>query len=222
MTSQTVIQRILQDRLIPIVRAKSTEEALSVVEALVSGGIGILEITITFPQALTAIQKAVESFGERLVLGAGTILDSETARAAILSGAEFVVTPVLNIQTIELCRRYSKVVIPGALTPTEILSAWQAGADMVKVFPCDIVGGPRYIKALKGPFPHISLVPTGGVHIATAADYLDAGATALGVGSELVDKSDVANRNFAAITRNARSLLSVTRIAKDQPFHSGM
>jgi 2-dehydro-3-deoxyphosphogluconate aldolase / (4S)-4-hydroxy-2-oxoglutarate aldolase len=222
MTCRTVIQRILQDRLVPIVRAKSTEEALSVVEALVAGGIGILEITITFPHALTAIEKAVKSFGERLVLGAGTVLDSETARVAILAGAEFVVTPALNIQTIELCKRYSKIAIPGALTPTEVLCAWQAGADLVKIFPCDTVGGPRYIKALKGPFPQISLMPTGGVHLATAADYLAAGAAALGVGSELVDKSEVANRNFAAITENARSFLSVTRIAEDQPFHCGL
>jgi 2-dehydro-3-deoxyphosphogluconate aldolase/(4S)-4-hydroxy-2-oxoglutarate aldolase len=149
-------------------------------------------------------------------LGAGTVLDPETARAVILAGAEFIVTPSLKVATIEMCRRYSKVIIPGALTPTEVVTAWEAGSDFVKVFPCDNVGGAKYIKALKAPFPQIELIPTGGVNLSTAVDFLAAGSAALAVGSELVDKAAVARKDYSQITENARRFLDVVRTARSR------
>jgi 2-dehydro-3-deoxyphosphogluconate aldolase / (4S)-4-hydroxy-2-oxoglutarate aldolase len=210
------IQHILDVRLIPVVRASSAAEAASVVEAIRAGGLSILEITMTVPGALRVIENVADQYGDQILLGAGTVLDAETARAVILAGAEFVVTPSLKQSTIEVCKRYSKVVIPGALTPTEVVTAWEAGADFVKVFPCDNVGGPKYIKALKGPFPQIDLIPTGGVNLHTAAEFLAAGAAALAVGSELVDKKALASGDFARITDNAKKFLEVLRTAKSR------
>ena len=205
------IQHILDVRLIPVVRASSAAEAASIVEAIRAGGLSILEITMTVPGALRVIENVADQYGDQILLGAGTVLDPETARAVILAGAEFVVTPSLKQSTIEVCKRYSKVVIPGALTPTEVVTAWEAGADFVKIFPCDNVGGPKYIKALKGPFPQIDLIPTGGVNLNTAAEFLAAGAAALAVGSELVDKKALASGDFARITDNAKKFLEVLR-----------
>ena len=210
------IQHILDVRLIPVVRASSAAEAASIVEAIRAGGLSILEITMTVPGALRVIENVADQYGDQILLGAGTVLDAETARAVILAGAEFVVTPSLKQSTIEVCKRYSKVVIPGALTPTEVVTAWEAGADFVKVFPCDNVGGPKYIKALKGPFPQIDLIPTGGVNLHTAAEFLAAGAAALAVGSELVDKKALASGDFARITDNAKKFLEVLRTAKSR------
>jgi 2-dehydro-3-deoxyphosphogluconate aldolase / (4S)-4-hydroxy-2-oxoglutarate aldolase len=210
------IQHILDVRLIPVVRASSAAEAASIVEAIRAGGLSILEITMTVPGALRVIENVADQYGDQILLGAGTVLDAETARAVILAGAEFVVTPSLKQSTIEVCKRYSKVVIPGALTPTEVVTAWEAGADFVKVFPCDNVGGPKYIKALKGPFPQIDLIPTGGVNLNTAAEFLAAGAAALAVGSELVDKKALASGDFARITDNAKKFLEVLRTAKSR------
>ena len=210
------IQLILDVGLIPVVRASSPEEAISIVEAIKAGGLSILEITMTVPGALRVIEKVVDRYGDKILLGAGTVLDAETARAVILAGAEFIVTPSLKASTIELCKRYSKVVIPGALTPTEVVTAWEAGADFVKVFPCDNVGGPKYIKALKGPFPQIDLIPTGGVNLNTAAEFLAAGSAALAVGSELIDKKAVAAGDFIKITENAKKFLEVVQAAKSK------
>src|SRR5215467_12727810 len=181
MPNLKTIQHILDVRLIPVVRASSAEEAVSVVDAIRAGGLSILEITMTVPGALRVIERVADRCGDQILLGAGTVLDVETARAAMLAGAEFIVTPSLKTSTIEVCKRYSKVVIPGALTPTEVVTAWEAGADFVKVFPCDNVGGPKYIKALKGPFPQIELIPTGGVNLNSAAEFLAAGSAALAV-----------------------------------------
>jgi 2-dehydro-3-deoxyphosphogluconate aldolase / (4S)-4-hydroxy-2-oxoglutarate aldolase len=210
------IQLILDVGLIPVVRASSPEEAISIVEAIKAGGLSILEITMTVPGALRVIEKVVNRYGDKILLGAGTVLDAETARAVILAGAEFIVTPSLKASTIELCKRYSKVVIPGALTPTEVVTAWEAGADFVKVFPCDNVGGPKYIKALKGPFPQIDLIPTGGVNLNTAAEFLAAGSAALAVGSELIDKKAVAAGDFTKITENAKKFLEVVQAVKSK------
>jgi 2-dehydro-3-deoxyphosphogluconate aldolase / (4S)-4-hydroxy-2-oxoglutarate aldolase len=210
------IQRIIDIGLIPVVRASSAEEATSIVEAIKAGGLSILEITLTVPGALRVIEKVADRYGDKVLLGAGTVLDAETARAVILAGAEFIVTPSLKASTIEVCKRYSKVVIPGALTPTEVVTAWEAGADFVKVFPCDNVGGPKYIKALKGPFPQIDLIPTGGVNLNTAAEFLAAGSAALAVGSELVDKKAVAAGDFVKITDNARKFLEVMQAARSK------
>jgi 2-dehydro-3-deoxyphosphogluconate aldolase / (4S)-4-hydroxy-2-oxoglutarate aldolase len=216
MSNLKIIQRVVDVGLIPVVRASSAEEASSIVEAIKAGGLSILEITMTVPGALRVIEKVADRYGDKILLGAGTVLDAETARAVILAGAEFVVTPSLKVSTIELCKRYSKVVIPGALTPTEVVTAWEAGADFVKVFPCDNVGGPKYIKALKGPFPQIDLIPTGGVNLSTVAEFLAAGAAALAVGSELVDKKAIAAGDFAKITENARKFLEVVRSARNE------
>jgi len=214
MPNLRVIQRILDVGVIPVVRASSADEAISVVEAIKAGGVSVLEIIMTVPRALAVIEKVAEHYGDEVLLGAGTVLDPETARAVILAGAEFIVTPSLRLSTIEACKRYGKVVIPGALTPTEVLAAWEAGADFIKIFPCDNVGGPKYIKALKGPFPQIDFIPTGGVNLHTAADFISAGSAALAVGSELVDKTAVATRDFSKVRENARKFLETVRNAR--------
>ena len=186
-TKESSLGKIREVGLVPIVRAPSAEDAMLAAEAIIAGNIGIAEITMTVPNALHVMEKVADKYGDKVLLGAGTILDPETGRAAMLAGAQFIVTPALNIQVIELARRYSKPCMPGALTPTEIITAWQAGADLVKVFPCGPVGGPKYIKALKGPFPQIEFIPTGGVNLETTPEFIKAGAAAVAVGGELVD-----------------------------------
>jgi 2-dehydro-3-deoxyphosphogluconate aldolase/(4S)-4-hydroxy-2-oxoglutarate aldolase len=168
------------------------------------GGIPCAEITMTVKGAVKALEHVADRFGDRILLGAGTVLDPETARTCMLAGANFFVTPSLNLATIELAKRYSKPIFPGALTPTEIVTAWSAGADGIKVFPCSALGGAKYIKALKGPFPDIDLVPTGGVNLETISEFLAAGCSAVGVGSELVDAKLVAERKYEAIVDRAR------------------
>lgn len=197
--------------LVPIIRASTSEDAFLAVEAIVAGGVPIVEVTMVVPNALRVLERAVERFGEKVLLGAGTVLDTETCRAAMLAGAEFIVTPSLDVKVIELARRYSKACIPGGLTPTEVLTAWQAGADIVKVFPCGPVGGPRYIKALKGPFPQIDLVPTGGVDLESVPKYIQAGAAAVAVGGELVTSKALREGDRATITSNARRYLEAVR-----------
>jgi 2-dehydro-3-deoxyphosphogluconate aldolase/(4S)-4-hydroxy-2-oxoglutarate aldolase len=200
--------------LVPIVRAPSPEDAFAAAEAIIAGGIGIAEITMTVPNALKVLERVVDQYGDKVLLGAGTILDPETCRAALLAGADFIVTPSLNLDVIALARRYSKPVFPGALTPTEVLTAWQAGADIVKIFPCGPVGGPAYIKALKGPFPQIELVPTGGVNLETAPAFIKAGAAAVAVGSELVDIKALREGKSEAISERARQYVEVVRSAR--------
>ena len=216
MPNLKVIQRILDVGLVPVVRATSADEALAVVEALRAGGVSVLEITMTVPRAVQVIEKVVDRYGKDVLVGAGTVLDPESARTCILAGAEFIVTPSLKSSTIEMCKRYSKVIIPGALTPTEVLTAWEAGSDFVKIFPCDNVGGARYIRALKGPFPQIDLIPTGGVNLNTAGEFIAAGSAALAVGSELVDKTAVASKDFTKIAENARKFLEAVRTARSK------
>ena len=200
--------------LIPIVRASSPEDAFRAAEAIVSGGIGIAEITMTVPNALRVMERVVDRYGEKVLLGAGTVLDPESCRSVLLAGAEFIVTPSLDVRVIELARRYSKPCIPGTLTPTEILTAWQAGADMVKIFPCGPVGGPKYIRALKGPFPHIDFVPTGGVNLETTPEFITAGAAAVAAGGELVDAKALREGNLDVITSNARKFVEAVRSAR--------
>jgi 2-dehydro-3-deoxyphosphogluconate aldolase/(4S)-4-hydroxy-2-oxoglutarate aldolase len=216
MPNLKVIQKILDVGLVPVVRATSADEAIAVVEAIKAGGVSVIEITMTVPGAVKVIEKVAERYGKDVLVGAGTVLDPESARTCILAGAEFIVTPSLRASTIEMCKRYSKVIIPGALTPTEVLTAWEAGSDFVKVFPCDNVGGAKYIKALKGPFPQIDLIPTGGVNLNTAAEFITAGSAALAVGSELVDKAAVAAKDFARITENARKFLDAVRTVRSK------
>ena len=216
MPNLKVIQRILDVGLVPVVRATSADEAIAIVEAIKAGGVSILEITMTVPRAVQVIEKVVERYGEDVLVGAGTVLDPESARTCILAGAEFIVTPSFKASTVEMCKRYSKVIIPGALTPTEVLTAWEAGSDFVKVFPCDNVGGARYIRALKGPFPQVDLIPTGGVNLNNAAEFITAGSAALAVGSELVDKAAVASKDFSKIAENAKRFLEAVRTARSK------
>jgi len=213
-SKEKALGKIREVGLVPIVRAPSAEDALLAAEAIVAGNIGILEITMTIPNAIQVIEKVANKFGDNLLLGAGTILDTETGRAALLAGAEFIVTPALNLQVIELARRYSKPIMPGALTPTEVVTAWQAGADIVKIFPCGPVGGAKYIKALKGPFPQIELIPTGGVNLETTPDFIKAGAAAVAVGGELVDLKSLREGKFEGITATARLYLEAVRAAR--------
>lgn len=200
--------------MVPIVRASSPEAAVQAVGAIYRGGIRAVEITMTVPGALRVLEQVADQFGDRLTLGAGTVLDAESARSCMLAGAEFFVTPTLRLSTIEICHRYSKVVIPGALTPTEVLTAWEAGADLVKVFPCGNVGGPKYIRALKAPLPQVEMVPTGGVTLENTADFLRAGAAAVAVGSEMVNAQALAMGNLEVVEENARRFLAVVAEAR--------
>lgn len=210
MTQLLPLTRVLDAGIVAIVRSPDSGQLTDVAKALADGGVSVLEITLTVPNALDVIRAVRKALGERVLLGAGTVLDTETARAAILAGAEFIVSPTVNLDVIQLCRRYDKLVMPGAFTPTEILSAWQAGADIVKVFPAD-VGGPAYLKAIRAPLPQVRLMPTGGVDLLTAADFLKAGACCLGVGSQLVDAKAIAEGNFERIRDLARQYVDIIR-----------
>jgi 2-dehydro-3-deoxyphosphogluconate aldolase/(4S)-4-hydroxy-2-oxoglutarate aldolase len=216
MTSKEILAFITEVGIVPVVRTSSAEGAIQAVEAIYAGGVRAAEITMTVPGALHALEKVADKFGGKIVLGAGTVLDPETARACMLAGAEFFVTPSLRLSTIEMAKRYSKVVCPGALTPTEVLTAWEAGADMVKIFPCGNVGGPKYIKALKGPFPQIEMIPTGGVNLETTGDFLKAGACAVAVGGELVDAKTVKEGRFDIIENRARQYLAAIAKARSE------
>jgi 2-dehydro-3-deoxyphosphogluconate aldolase/(4S)-4-hydroxy-2-oxoglutarate aldolase len=198
MSRETTLKRILDGGIVAVVRAESGESLVKVVRALAEGGVTAAEITFTVPNAIDVIRQVRQEVGDAIVLGAGTVLDPETARAAILAGAEYIVAPTLNLDVIRLCRRYDKPVMPGAFTPTEILTAWEAGADIVKVFPAD-VGGPAYLKAVRGPLPQIRVMPTGGVDLTTAESFLKAGACCLGVGGSLVEPKAVASGDFDRI-----------------------
>lgn len=216
MTSREILSFITEAGIVPVVRCSSAEGAVQSIAALYRGGIRVAEITMTVPGAIRALEKAADQFGDKLVLGAGTVLDPETARACMLAGAEFFVTPSLRVSTIEMAKRYSKVIFPGALTPTEVLTAWEAGADAVKVFPCGNVGGAKYIKALKGPFPQIEMAPTGGVNLDTIGDFLKAGACAAGVGGELVDNKLVVSGQFDVIESRAGQYLAAIAKARSE------
>jgi 2-dehydro-3-deoxyphosphogluconate aldolase/(4S)-4-hydroxy-2-oxoglutarate aldolase len=210
-TKQQILSNLISVGVVPVVRTATAEAAIRSIEALYEGGITVAEITMTVPGAVKALEAIASKFGDRITLGAGTVLDPETCRICMLSGAEFFVTPSLDVRTIEMARRYSKVILPGALTPTEVKTAWDAGADIVKVFPCGNVGGPKYIKALKGPFPHIEMIPTGGVNLDTTADFLRAGACSVAVGSELIDAKAIQEGNFEVFTERARQYLAIVR-----------
>ncbi len=211
MNKTETLRRISETKIIPVLRARKHEDAIAIAHAVHKGGIPILEITMTVPGALEVIRHLVSTLGDEVSIGAGTVLDSETARACILAGAEFVVSPSLKLSTIEVCHRYAIPVFPGALTPTEVLSAWEAGADAVKVFPCGSMGGAKYLKSLKAPLPQIQLIPTGGVSLSTAAEFLSAGAFALGVGADLIDSDASTPEKQHAITSNAKKYMEIMR-----------
>lgn len=214
MTREAIFAAIRALGIVPVVRTDSAESAIRAIEAIHRGGVSAAEITMTVPGAVKALEKVADQFGDRVLLGAGTVLDPETARICMLAGAQFLVTPCLNIATIEMARRYSKPVIPGALTPTEVLTAWEAGADAVKIFPAGSLGGAKYIRALRAPLPHIEMIPTGGVNLETAADFLKAGACAVGVGNELVDAATIRAGNYEVFEERARKFLAVVQAAR--------
>ena len=210
MSREATLKRILDGGIVAVVRSESGASLVKVVQALADGGVGAAEVTFTVPDAIDVIRQVRREIGDAIVLGAGTVLDTETARAALLAGAEYIVAPTLNLDVIRLCHRYDKAVMPGAFTPTEILTAWEAGADIVKVFPAD-VGGPAYLKAIRGPLPQIRLMPTGGVDLTTAESFLKAGACCLGVGSSLVDPKAIAAGDFARIRDLATQFAAIVR-----------
>lgn len=210
MSKEDQLRHVLDSGIVAVVRAPDWEQLVEVTRALYDGGITVVEITMTVPNALEVLRRVRESMGDKLLLGAGTVLDPETARAALLAGAEYLVAPTVNTDVIRLCQRYDKIIMPGGFTPTEILTAWEAGADIVKVFPAD-VGGPGFLKAIHGPLPQIRLMPTGGVDLDTAKSFLDAGACCLGVGSQLVEKKAVAERNFDRIRELAQKYVQIVK-----------
>ena len=214
MAKEQTIASILDIGLVAIVRTDAPESALEAAKAIYRGGVRAIEVTMTVPGALKVLETLADEFGDKVVLGAGTVLDPETARSCMLAGAEFFVTPSLNTRTIEMCRRYSKAIMPGALTPTEVVTAWEAGADMVKIFPIGNVGGPSYLKALKGPLPQIHMIPTGGVNLSNAADFLEAGASAIAAGSDLVTKKALAEGDFDFIEKTAKQFLDIVQQAR--------
>jgi 2-dehydro-3-deoxyphosphogluconate aldolase/(4S)-4-hydroxy-2-oxoglutarate aldolase len=208
MSKESDLRRVLDCGVVAVVRSPDGAQLVEVARALADGGIDVVEITMSVPDALDVLRQVRRALGDRLLLGAGTILDPETARAALLAGAEYLVAPTVNLEVIRQCQRYDKLVMPGAFTPTEILTAWEAGADVVKVFPADVLG-PAFFKAMRGPLPQIRLMPTGGVDLTTAADFLRAGACCLGVGGQLVDPKTVAARDFDRIRDLARKYAAI-------------
>ena len=201
--------------IIPIIRAASADAAVAVAEALLQGGLTVAEITFTVPNAVQAIERVAKRFPGKLLVGAGTVTDAEAARRAMDAGAEFIVTPCLVPEVIEAARRADVAVLPGALTPGEVFAAFRAGGDMVKVFPVQNVGGAAYLRALRGPFPDIPLVPTGGVTLENLTELFKAGAAAVGVGTELIPKDALARRDYAAIAALAKQFLAGVRQARE-------
>lgn len=210
MTRDQALQKVLDTGIVSIIRAKSGEQLVDVAKALYEGGIDVIEVTFTVPGVLDIISAVKRELGDRILLGAGTVLDTESARAAILAGAEFIVTPTVNPDVIQLCNRYGKVIMPGGMTPTEILTAWEAGADIVKVFPAD-VGGPGFLKAVHGPLPQIRLLPTGGVDLETLPSFVKAGACAVGLGSALVEKDAVESGDMDRIRSLAEQYVALVK-----------
>jgi len=205
-----VLNALREIGLVPVLRAESETQALSLADAIAAGGVTVLEVTMTVPGAIRVMRRLAEARPE-ILIGAGTVLDPETARMCILEGAQFVVSPALNVKTIEMCHRYGVAVLPGALTPTEIVTAWEAGADVVKIFPASALGGAKYLKSVKAPLPQVEMIPTGGVSQATAAEFLEAGAFALGVGADLVNLKAISEGHPEVITDSARKYLAIVR-----------
>lgn len=222
MDKQEVRDRIAEIGIVPVVRAASAREARMAADAVCEGGIPIVEITMTVPGAVDVIRELVKDAGSQVLVGAGTVLNVEAARRCLDAGAQFLVSPGLNLPTLALATREGKLMMAGALTPTEVMAAWEAGADFVKIFPCGQVGGAKYIKALKGPFPQVPFVPTGGVSLSTAAEFIEAGAVALGVGGECVQAEALKANKPEIIVENARRFLAIVKQARAQMASSGI
>ena len=214
MNKTACLRRITETGIVAVIRADDGQRLADVAEALLAGGVEVMEVTFTVPGAARVIEQVADRIGDKIVLGAGTVLDAETARVAMLAGADFFVSPCVREDVIQICQRYDKAVLPGALTPTEVLAAWEMGADIVKVFPSDAMG-PSYLKALHGPLPQVQLMPTGGVSLDTATDYLAAGACALGVGSTLVNSQNVRDGDFAGIQSKAEQFVQLVKDFRD-------
>lgn len=215
MTIDEVIQRIGDVGIVPVVRAASVDEAKRAVEAICAGGIPVVEITMTVPNAIAVIREVVQHHGNNVLIGAGTVTTGEQAESCIRAGAEFLVSPGLAASVLSVAHASGKLAIPGALTPTELMSAQGHGARLIKIFPCGNVGGPKYIRSLKAPFPKASLIPTGGVNAANAAEFIAAGAFALGVGADLVDAKALREGNLEKITSAARELVEAVAGARN-------
>ncbi|MBC7815905.1 MAG: bifunctional 4-hydroxy-2-oxoglutarate aldolase/2-dehydro-3-deoxy-phosphogluconate aldolase [Planctomycetaceae bacterium] len=209
------LQRVLDGGIVAIIRATSGDQLVNVARALHEGGIDVIEVTFTVPNVLDILAAVRKDLGKKILLGAGTVLDPETCRAALLAGAEFIVSPSLNLDVIKLCKRYGKLVMPGAFTPTEIVTAWEAGADIVKLFPADCVG-PNYLKALRGPLPQVRILPTGGVDLKTLPDFFKAGACAVGLGGQLVEKAAVESGNMTRIRDLAAQYVALVKQTRSQ------
>jgi 2-dehydro-3-deoxyphosphogluconate aldolase/(4S)-4-hydroxy-2-oxoglutarate aldolase len=207
----TTRERLEQSGIVPVLRAQSEQEGRALVEALVAGGITVMEVTMTVPGAVELLRSLRKEYGDRLLLGSGTVTTEEQAVATIEAGAEFVVSPSLHPEVVRITKEMGKVSVPGALTPTEVIAAWRAGADYVKIFPCSAVGGASYLKALLAPFPELRLIPTGGVTLQTAAEFLKAGARALGVGTDLVNPKAIAEGHPEKVTEMAWKYIEVVR-----------
>lgn len=214
MNKEEGLKLLVDSGVVAIIRVKKADEAVKVAEAIKKGGVKVIEVSMNTPNALDAIRRISQKFGGEVLVGAGTVLDPETARATILAGADLIIGPALNKEVIEVCRRYGKICVPGAFTPTEILTAWEAGADLVKVFPAAPVPGPGYLKAVKAPLPQIMLVPVGGVNLANAADFIRAGAAAVAAGGSIVDKKAVAEGRFEVVTEKARKFMEAVKKAR--------
>lgn len=214
MGKREILNRMISEGVIPLIRSASASEVIDVADAIKDGGASFLEITMTVTGAIEVIRELSRKHKDEFIVGAGTVLDPETGRAAILAGAQFIVSPTLNLDLVSLARGYSIVVIPGAMTPTEILAAWNAGADMVKVFPAAQVGGPAYIKAVMGPLPQILLMPAGGVNLENTGEFIRAGAAVVAVGGEIVDKGAMKQRAFHIITENTRAFVRAVKEAR--------
>lgn len=210
MSKRDDLGRVLDSGIVAIIRAPSGEMLVDVAKTLYEAGIDVIEVTFTVPNVLNIISDVHKALGDKILLGAGTVLDPESARAAFLAGAEFIVSPCVNTEVIRLCNRYDKLVMPGALTPTEVLTAWEAGADIVKIFPAD-VSGPSYLKALHGPLPQVRLLPTGGVNLDTLESFMNAGACAVGLGSSLVEKQAVQNGDLGRIRELAEKYVALVK-----------
>lgn len=216
MDKQQVRDRIMEIGIVPVVRAASPREARIAAEAVCEGGIPIVEITMTVPGAVEVIRELARNSGSSVLIGAGTVLNVEAARRCLDAGAQFLVSPGLNVPTVEFAVREAKLIMAGALTPTEVMAAWEAGADFIKIFPCGQVGGAKYIKALKGPFPQVQMVPTGGVNLANAAEFIEAGVAALGVGGECVQAEALKANKPEIIVENARKFLAIVKQTRAQ------
>jgi 2-dehydro-3-deoxyphosphogluconate aldolase/(4S)-4-hydroxy-2-oxoglutarate aldolase len=219
MSKEQQLRHVLDCGIVAVVRSPDSQQLTGVVRALADGGVSVVEITMSVPNALDVLREVRQALGDRVLLGAGTVLDPETARAVFLAGAEYIVAPTVNLDVIRLCQRYDKLVMPGAFTPTEILAAWEAGADIIKVFPAEVVG-PAFFKALRGPLPQIRLMPTGGVDLNTAAAFLRAGACCLGVGGQLVEPRAVAEGNLERIRDLARQYVAIVQQTRDSQCHT--